>query len=68
MIREYVFDALVGEDREYAKQLLTRKSPLIEWIKYYFYLFVYHYLHIKDDIYRLFNEPLPLTPYYHEKV
>ncbi len=59
MVKEYVFDALVGEDREYAEQLLSRKAPLLEWIKYYFYMFV----HAKDGLYHLFKEPLPLTPY-----
>jgi predicted RNase H-like HicB family nuclease len=59
MIKEYVFDALVGEDREYAEQLLTRKAPLLEWLKYYFYVVI----HAKAGLYRLFKEPLPLTPY-----
>lgn len=47
MIKVYVFDALVGEDKEYSEQMLFRKAPLIEWIKYYYYLFIHHYLHLK---------------------
>jgi len=58
MIKEYVFDALVGEDREYAEQLLSRKAPLLEWLKYYFYV-----IHAKAGLCRIFKEPLPLTPY-----
>ncbi len=68
MIKEYVFDALVGEDKEYADQLLSRKAPIFEWIKYYYYLFVYQVINTKDDFYRLFKEPLPLTPYHHENI
>jgi hypothetical protein len=66
MIKDYVFDALVGEDKDYAKQLLSRKAPLLEWLKYYFYLFRYRFSHAKKGWYRQFNEPLPLTPYHHE--
>lgn len=34
-MREYVYDALVGEDREHAKYLLTRRSPLRFWLRYW---------------------------------
>jgi hypothetical protein len=64
MVKEYVFDALVGEDREYAEQLLFRKAPLLEWLKYYFYMVI----HAKEGLYRLFKEPLPLTPYSQAKI
>lgn len=37
MVAEYAYDALVGEDREYAEQLLTRRAPLRDWLKYYWY-------------------------------
>ena len=34
-IKEYVHDALVGEDRAYARELLTeRRAPAKYWIKY----------------------------------
>jgi predicted RNase H-like HicB family nuclease len=68
MIKAYVFDALVGEDKEYAKQLLSRKAPLLEWLKYGFYWLQYHFFYAKKDLYHLFYEALPLTPYYHESV
>jgi predicted RNase H-like HicB family nuclease len=35
MITEYVYDALVGEDRFYVSQLLSRRAPLSAWLKYY---------------------------------
>jgi predicted RNase H-like HicB family nuclease len=63
MIKEYVFDALVGEDKEYAEQLLTRKAPIVEWLKYYSYVFRSRFRHAKTGLYHLFKEPLPLTPY-----
>ena len=34
-IREYIVDALVGDDKEYARQLLSRKAPLSLRMKYY---------------------------------
>lgn len=63
MISEYVFDALVGEDRDYAEQLLKRRAPLYQWLKYYFYLFLIKVVHVKNGLPRLFSETMPLTPY-----
>lgn len=40
MVGEYVFDALVGEDKAFAEQLLSRRAPLREWLKYYCYQFL----------------------------
>jgi hypothetical protein len=37
MVAEYVYDALVGQDRDYAEQLLPRRAPLRHWLKYYSY-------------------------------
>lgn len=39
-IREYLQDALVGQDREYAEQLLSRRAPAVYWIKYYLVRFL----------------------------
>jgi hypothetical protein len=60
MIEEYVYDALVGEDRAYAGQLLTRRAPLSSWVRYYL-------LKIKHTIFSgtqnfLFNETMPMRP------
>ena len=35
MISEYVYDATVGEDRDHAYILLTRKAPFISFVRYY---------------------------------
>jgi len=57
MIKEYVFDALVGEDKGYAEQLLTRKAPLFEWLKYYYYVFMFRLIHAKTGLYHLCKVP-----------
>lgn len=62
MISEYVYDALVGEDKEYAQQLMSRKAPMLEWVKYYYFLSLIKLGGMKDGIHQLFTEPLPLTP------
>ena len=62
MIREYLHDALSGEDREYAEYFLTRKAPVYQWAKYYLY-FVLQALHIKFGTDRiLFKRLVPLAP------
>jgi hypothetical protein len=63
MIAEYVFDAVAGEDRAYAGQLLRRKAPLGEWITYYF-IKAFNRVHgAKDGLRRaLFTEAMPLAP------
>ena len=58
-IAEYVYDALVGEDREYGHQLLTRKAPLHFWWRYF-------WLKLKVTLFNstgaFFNELMPLKP------
>ncbi len=34
-IKEYIYDATVGEDKEFEKELLSRKAPLEFFVKYY---------------------------------
>lgn len=60
MIREYVYDAVKGDDKEHCDQLLNRSAPWAEWIKYYLLNFCYKIHLIKDNFYKLFNEPMPL--------
>ncbi len=62
MILEYVYDALAGEDREYAGQLLNRKAPFNQIATYHLYQWMHHFGMFKNGIHRLFNESLPLTP------
>lgn len=68
MIREYVYDALVGKDREHAGALLNRRAPFSYWVRYYCYLALCKVGSVHKEIRRLFKEPLPLTvrqPYNH---
>lgn len=65
MIVEYVYDALAGEDREYAEQLLSRRAPMHMWAKYYLYSFAFRVLHIRNSIHRMFKTPVPLAPANH---
>lgn len=62
MIFEYVYDALVGEDREYAHQLLFRRAPLRDWLKYYWYRVLSQAVAIPEEARRLFTSILPLEP------
>ncbi len=59
-IKEYVFDALAGEDQAYADQLLSRRSPWQLWAAYYLAGFLQKVLHIRNGL--RFNERMPLVP------
>ncbi|MBL1278209.1 MAG: hypothetical protein COB30_019210 [Ectothiorhodospiraceae bacterium] len=63
MIAEYVFDALVGEDKGHAAYFMNRKAPASMWLKYYLHCALFRVLSLTDGVYRLFDETLPLTPY-----
>ena len=62
MIGEYIVDALCGEDKAFADQLLTRRAPLRYWLKYYSFVAQWRMGRIKDGVRRLFTETLPLQP------
>ena len=65
MIGEYVGDALVGEDRDYADQLLSRRAPFHVYLKWYAMMFVSRLHHTAGSIrngFELFKETLPLKP------
>ena len=59
-IKSYVQDAL-GEDQEYAAQLLSRKAPFSHWLKWIYYCITYEYFHMRHGMHKLFTETLPLT-------
>lgn len=61
-IHEYVYDALVGEDKAYGSQLLTRKSPLGIRAKYYLYASLSSLVRIHRNAVTLFSEVLPMQP------
>ena len=65
MIFDYVEEAVVGEDRDFAGQLLNRKAPFSEWVRYYSYFAMYRIGALKNDIHKLFTEALPLGPCNH---
>lgn len=59
-IVSYLNDALTGEDRKYAAQLLSRKSPVAFRIKYHFYKFLCQIDGAKENICRIFDEVMPV--------
>nr|VFK33614.1 MAG: hypothetical protein BECKMB1821G_GA0114241_11701 [Candidatus Kentron sp. MB] len=59
MVKEYIDDAIEGEDQAYAKQLLTRRAPLRYWLKYNLYRFLHR---SEGDATRFFSEVMPLLP------
>lgn len=54
MVAEYIYDALAGDDRDYAEQLLARRAPLRDWLKYYWYLLLSRAGAIHEEARRLF--------------
>jgi predicted RNase H-like HicB family nuclease len=59
MISEYVYDALEGEDKAYAAQLLSRTAPLSSWIKYQLIRLKIAFCHTHEHV---FDETMPLRP------
>lgn len=59
MIADYVHDALAGEDKPYAAQLLSRRAPPSSWLKYYFIKLKIAVCHSTE---RIFDEIMPLIP------
>lgn len=62
-INEYVFDALAGEDKAHADQLLSRRAPLRLWARYHWYGLMKR-LNLEDG-FRRFKEPIPMVPRNH---
>jgi hypothetical protein len=62
MMVEYVYDALAGEDREFAEQLLNRKAPFRQIITYHGIKLLHHFGLLRDGLHKLFKEPMPLIP------
>jgi len=58
-IKEYVFDAIEGEDRAFAEQLLTRRAPCAQWARYYF---IKALGFVREGVRRLLFEVIPLKP------
>lgn len=62
MIHEYVYDALVGQDKEHASKLLKRSAPLKYWMKFYFMVAFLKVGGLRDGMRHLFCPPMPLEP------
>jgi len=65
---EYIYDALAGEDKEFAEQLLNRKAPFSQ-------IATYHWIHLlhrigifRDGLHKVFKEPMSLVPQDHAHV
>ncbi|MES5814431.1 hypothetical protein [Pseudoxanthomonas sp. Soil82] len=63
-IREYVYDATVGQDREHAGYLLRRRAPLKYWLKFYVTLYRQYRNHVAQVSKRRKAEhaSVPLAP------
>lgn len=61
IIKSYVYDALVGEDKEFISQLIPRRAPASIWLKYYKAVLMHRVFRTIDGI-TTFIEPLPLVP------
>jgi len=59
-IRSYLEDALIGDDRQHAPALLSRKAPLSEWIKYWLLLAKVRLLNLHSGMFQPFNDVLPM--------
>ncbi len=62
MILSYVYDATVGEDSQYADQLLSRRAPWSFWLTYYWYKSVYKARIAKNGLRCLFTTTMPMHP------
>ncbi|SDY40245.1 hypothetical protein [Nitrosomonas sp. Nm33] len=62
MVKEYLYDALYGEDKAFAEQLLKRKAPFKQIATYYFILAMKRFGIFKNGLHRLFKDPIPLVP------
>ena len=60
-IGSYLYDALEGEDKEYASQLLSRKASIGFRAKYAFYKILVKIHKARNGINHIFDEIIPLT-------
>lgn len=65
MICEYLYDALAGEDQEFAEQLLNRKAPLSQIATYHWIRLMHRIGFLRDECHKLFKEVKPLVPLQH---
>lgn len=61
MIADYIKEAL-GEDRNFANELLNRKAPLKQRMTYAWYMILHRIGIIRDGVHKSFKQPMPLVP------
>lgn len=61
-IKEYIADALQGQDRAHAKGLLSRRAPAKYWIKWWIGSIRARLIGHSNSRQEAFCEPLPLVP------
>lgn len=64
-IDEYIYDAIEGEDKEFAAELLLRKAPLKDWIVYHTIDFLEHCAMLRGKMGEIFKPAIPHSPYHH---
>lgn len=65
MLQSYVYDALVGEDKEHAAVLMNRRATLAVYVKYYAILamsFLRRFDGPRDKSRGTYERPMPLMP------
>lgn len=60
-IKDYLYDALEGEDKPFAAQLLMRKAPIMQRLQYHWIKTAINLHLIRDGLYRLIDETLPVS-------
>jgi len=55
MIIDFVYDAVVGEDKAHCKQLLSRRAPLKYWVKYLFFQVLAKMMDLNKEMRMLFK-------------
>jgi hypothetical protein len=62
-LKDYLFDALAGEDKEHAVALLTRKAPTSLMLRYY-WIWLQNKIHDTKQKAKsiLFIQPMPMKP------
>ncbi len=63
-INEYLYDALEGEDKEFAAELLLRKAPLRDWVLYHILDFIQHCIRLHGTLGQVFKPTIPHLPHH----
>lgn len=61
-IKDHVLDALVGDDRDFAPQLLMRRAPPAQILRYHWIKLLLKLRAWRNGEHRAFKEHLPLIP------